>query len=90
MANDDIFTAINEWVPVQANGQDITNGTFSIVNTSDDRVDFIKSDTAPVQTDKGSSFISKRQESNKYTLEADEKLYCQAASSPVEIGVIQA
>ncbi len=88
MANDDLFTAITRWVPVQANGEDISNGTFSVVNRSDDRVDFIKSDTQPAQTDKGSSFMRKRQESNKYSLGPTEKLYCQAASADVLIGVI--
>ena len=90
MANDDIFTATTTWQAVQANSTDITNGTFSIVNFEDNRLDFVKSDTLPAQSDPGSSFMNKRKDSNKYTLEASEKLFVKAGSGSADIGIIQA
>lgn len=90
MANDDIFTATTAWQAVQANGTDITNGTFSIVNFEDNRVDFVKSDTLPAQSDPGSSFMNKRKDSNKYTLGLGEKLFAKSGSGDSELGVISA
>lgn len=88
--NDDIFTATVTWQPVQANGEDIMSGTFSVVNMTSSRVDFLKSDTQPAASDKGSSFMNARKDSNKYTLGPGEKLYAKAGSGTAELGVITA
>lgn len=90
MAKDDIFIADTTWRAVEANGEEITNGTFSVVNMETNRIDFIKSDTLPAQSEKGSSFMNERKDSNKYTLDASQKLFAKAGSGPSPIGVIRA
>lgn len=89
MSNDDFFTAINEWIPVQVGGADITNGIFSVFSHGNNRVGFFKSDTLPT-AENGPAYFSTEKQSLKYNLLVTEKLYCKAidASGSVEFGVI--
>ena len=90
MANDDRFTVTVDWQAVQANGADIQNGTFTIFNIEAERVDFIKTDTPPSQSDGGTSFLKKKQDNVKYSIGASEKLYCKTGSGTTELGVVTA
>jgi hypothetical protein len=90
MANDDIFTATVVWQAVEANGEELSNGTFSVVNMQVRRVDFLKSDVLPSPATKGSSFMKNRQDSNKYTLEGSERLFAKAGSRDALLGIIRA
>ena len=90
MADDDIFIVTTTWSPVQANGIDITNGIFSVFNTTSKRVDFIKADSQPAQSVKGSSYIEGVKDSHKYSLEPNQKLFSKAIFETVDIGVITA
>jgi len=90
MANDDIFTATVIWQAVESNGEEISNGTFSVVNMQTRRVDFLKSDVLPSPSTKGSSFMNKRQDSNKYSLEGSERLFAKAGSTNAPLGIISA
>ena len=87
MANDDFFTANETWQAVQANGVDITNGTFSIFSQSDFTGYFWKSDTLTTATS-GPAFTTNKQDVPMYDLNATEKLYCMAKSGSVTFGVI--
>lgn len=89
MANDDFYTATTTWTAVEANGADITNGTFSVFGQSERRVGFIKSDTLPTEQN-GVAFIDKPKESLKYTLGASDNLYAKTNTGTAEIGVIPA
>ena len=89
MANSNKFTATTTWQAIEANGADITNGTFSISSLKVHRVDFRKSDVAPTEQN-GDFFFEKPKESLKITLRITENLYCKTGVGSVEIGVIPA
>lgn len=89
MADDDKFTVTTAWQAVEANGADITNGTFSVFSNANHRVGFIKS--AGVPTDQnGVVYFDQPKESFKYTLGASEELYCKTDVGTAVIGVIPA
>jgi len=90
MANDDTFTATTSWQAVEANGADITAGTFTVFSLANHRVGFIKSDILPVTPQNGVSFFDSPKDSLKFTLEATEELYCKTDVGTVVIGVIPA
>jgi len=89
MANDDFYTATTSWTAVEANGADITNGTFSVFSQSTKRVGFIKSATLPTEQN-GVAFFDQPKETLKYTLGATEELYAKTDTGTANIGVIPA
>jgi len=89
MANDDFYTVTSNWTAVEANGVDITNGTFSVFSQSSKRVGFIKSSVLPTEQN-GVVFFKNPQETFKYTLGASEKLYAKTNTGTANIGVIPA
>lgn len=89
MADDDFYTVTNVWTAVEANGADITNGTFSVFNQSDKRVGIIKSAGVPT-VENGVAFMDKQKDSLKYTLGASEELYAKTNTGTAKIGVIPA
>lgn len=91
MANDDFFTVTDDWQAVEANGADITNGTFSVFSLGPNQVEFIKSDTLPTTND-GAARFANPEGSIKYTLGATENLFAkvQVTGKTVKIGVIPA
>jgi len=89
MADDDFYTVTNVWTAVEANGADITNGTFSVFSQGDRRVGFIKDTTAPT-VENGAAFMDKQKDSLKYTLSATEFLFAKTNTGTAVIGVIPA
>lgn len=87
MANDDFYTVTTNWTAVEANGADITNGTFSVFSQSTKRVGFIKASSAPTDQN-GVVFFDKPKESFKYTLGASEELYAKTNTGTAIIGVV--
>ncbi len=90
MPNDSLSTATTAWQAIQANGVDITDGTFTIINRQRGRVELLKSSSAPAVDAPGAAFMLKMQDSCKYDLGAGEKLYCKTYSDTIELGVISA
>lgn len=89
MANDDFFTVTTNWQPVEANGNQIKTGTFSVFSQSAKRVGFIKSDTLPT-VQNGVVFFEQPCETFKYTLVLNERLYAKTNTGTAEIGVVPA
>jgi len=89
MADDDFYTVTNVWTAVEANGADITNGTFSVFNQSDRRIGFIKDTIAPT-VENGVAFMDKQKDTLKYTLSATEFLFAKTNVGTATIGVIPA
>lgn len=87
MANSDIFTATTTWQAIEANGADITNGTFTAFNLGLHRVDLRKSDVLPTEQN-GDFYLEKPRDSIKITLSVTEELYCKTNTGTAEIGVI--
>lgn len=88
--NDDFFTATEDWQAIKADGSDITDGTFTIVNRDNNWVWLTKSDTIPNATDNGHFHIKTLNEETKYNLSAGESLYCKTRSGDALISVIPA
>jgi len=89
MADDDFYTVTSDWTAVEANGADITGGTFTVFNLGDRRVGVIKSAGVPT-VENGVAFMDKAKDSLKYTLGATEELYAKTDTGTAEIGVIPA
>jgi len=89
MADDDFYTVTNVWTAVEANGADITNGTFSVFSFSNKQVGFIKDTIAPT-VENGVAFMDAPKDSLKYTLGASEFLFAKSNTGTVKIGVIPA
>ena len=89
MANDDTFTVTTSWQAVEANGADITNGTFTVFNHANHRVGLVKSDTLPTEAN-GPTYMDKAKDSRQYSLSASEKLYGKTDSGTTLIGVVPA
>ena len=87
MANSDTFTATTTWQAIEANGADITTGTFTVFNLGIHRVGLRKSDVLPTEQN-GDFYLEKPQDSVKITLSATEELYCKTDTGTAEIGVI--
>lgn len=87
--NDGFFTATPSWQRVQLNGEDITNGTFTIDSESKTKVWVFKSDVEPVGLN-GTSFIRVDREPSKYDLSVDDFLYVMSKTGNVTISVIPA
>jgi len=89
MANSDTFTATTTWQAIEANGADITNGTFTVFNIGRHRVGLRKSDVLPTEQN-GDFYLEAPQDSFKVTLSATEELYCKTDAGTTKIGVIPA
>lgn len=92
MADDDSYTVTTSWSAVEANGADITNGTFTVFSLGNKRVDFIKAASVPTDATvpDGVAYFDEPKESIKYTLGATEELYARSPDGNVVIGVIPA
>lgn len=90
MANDERFTVDRDWAPVQLAGQDLTDGVFSVFAISPNPIGLIKSDTLPDQAELGVCFLRRQNDSFKYDLGKNEKLFSKSTRGPIEIGVIPA
>jgi len=90
MANDDFYTVTSTWTAVEANGADITNGTFSVVALSDNNIMLLKTDTAPTALDGGIPILLKVGDSAKYTLGVNDNLYAKTLRNDTRIGVVPA
>lgn len=89
MADDDFYTVTTTWTAVEANGADITNGTFTVFSLSDHRAGFIKAAIAPT-VENGVAFFDKQKDSLKYTLGVAEFLFAKTDVGTAQIGVIPA
>jgi len=90
MANDDKFTATTTWQAIEANGAEIQNGTFTIFNRENNRIEFKRTDTQPTQSEDGSTFMKTKQDSIKISLSGDERFFCKSGAGSSEIGIVKA
>lgn len=87
MANDGFHNVTTSWTQVSLDGQPITNGVYSIVSLSPERIGFIKSTSQPTGTN-GVYFFNDAEDSAKYNLLAGEYLWAKAVRKASKIGVI--
>ena len=89
MADSDVFTATTSWQVTQANGEDITDGTFTVQRQSTNQVGFIIGTVLPTVAN-GHFWLDKDEKFHKLNLASSEKLYNKANSGSVEFTVISA
>jgi len=90
MANDDFFTVTVNWQFVQCGGVDITDGTFSISLNQDEKVFLFKTNSLPGPSVTGTSFIRKKGEFTKFTLNVGDKVAAKTGNDTTTVGVIPA
>lgn len=89
MANDGLYTVTTSWTQVSLDGAPITNGVYTIVSLSPERLGFIKSTTQPTATN-GVYFFNDTEDAAKYNLLAGEYLWAKAVRKASKIGVVPA
>lgn len=87
MANSDKYQITTDWATIKANGADIMNGTFTIFNLLQVKVDFIISDGAP-NDQAGDFYMSDASDSIRVTLQGAEMLYARVARDTTMVGVV--
>ena len=88
--NDDFFTVTTNWQFIQCNGEDITDGTFSISLNEDEKVFLFKTNSLPAQSVTGTSSIRQKGEFSKFTLDVGDKLAARTGNDSTTVGVIPA
>lgn len=88
--NDDFFTANKTWQAIQLGSENITNGTFSIVNKEDFVIHLTKGDTVPNPDDEGTFIMTKINEDAKYSLSIGEFLFVRSDKATSRISIIPA
>lgn len=89
MADSDVFTATTSWQVTQANGEDITDGTFTVQRQSSNQIGFIRGTVLPTETN-GHFWLDKDDKAHNIDLEPGEKLYNKANSGNVVFTVVSA
>jgi len=87
MANSDTHQVTESWAAVKANGSDITDGIFTILNQEAEKIACKISDVLPTQQ-RGDFNISTETDGFKMTLSATEKLYTKVSKGTADIGVM--
>lgn len=90
MADSDKFTVTTSWTAVEANGADITNGTFTVFSRMGESIAFAISTAQPPESETGDIFFDERKDSFKFSLGASENLYARAGSDATVVGVVPA
>ncbi len=90
MANSDTYTVTRLWTAVEANGLDITNDTFTVVNKSKNPIELIQSDTTPGLSDVGDFSMHDVNDGFKFALGATENLFAKSPRGNIDIGVATA
>lgn len=88
--NDGIFKVTGSWQPISLNGDDITNGTFTITSLGGGRVQLLKSDTPPDQSSSAPTILRNVEDSAKYDLSLYQKLYTKSLQGNANIGIVPA
>lgn len=89
MADSDVFTATTSWQVTQANGEDITDGTFTVQRQNTNQVGFIRGTVLPTESN-GHFWLDKDNKAHKIDLASGEKLYNKANSGSVVFTVVPA
>jgi hypothetical protein len=88
MAKTGTFTATTSWQAVQLDGEDITDGTYSIFSKTSKRVGTIIGTVLPTASN-GDIWLEEDKRTQKFDLAFGDKWYVKSDTSDVNITVIK-